>query len=381
MYSATWPKEVRKITGDLLVNPVQVNIGNANELAANMSITHGAHGCVEWYFRDHEIDAIMLIVGFLPGLKVTILPLLNQIQEPEALMIDEFVTDIREFSTSVSGCNSPAAIIVFGIMPCHQKPSLLVMLYLSSDVPVMLNLVLPLLLPWYLRYRRNSISCCIIKRIVTSRPHTTSVIEKTGVFTDIAARREGSVENINVETILNQVDDEFWDLFIGVTKKRKYSIAQEKVGCMTSLAFHPVLGHYEGYLRVHGGGLKTDDTFRFYYSDPTTALSSTTAVSSHLRSFNQGRNTTTGGDKQEVFGGLIFTCPDMFGILGPADINSSPFLDNFPGVTLGGNFCSNVIGRRVLTKFVKESQEQKEVQCCVHVNCSVYLIMSYTPLN
>ncbi|KAJ0613828.1 hypothetical protein HanRHA438_Chr02g0050991 [Helianthus annuus] len=56
----------------------------------------------------------MLIVGFLPGLKVTILPLLNQIQEPEALMIDEFVTDIREFSTSVSGCNSPAAIIVFG---------------------------------------------------------------------------------------------------------------------------------------------------------------------------------------------------------------------------------------------------------------------------
>ncbi|KAJ0785387.1 hypothetical protein HanOQP8_Chr02g0042531 [Helianthus annuus] len=122
-------------------------------------------------------------------------------------------------------------------------------------------------------------------------------------------------------------------------------------------------------------------SWRGPYSDPTTALSSTTAVSSHLRSFNQGRNTTTGGDKQEVFGGLIFTCPDMFGILGPADINSSPFLDNFPGVTLGGNFCSNVIGRRVLTKFVKESQEQKEVQCCVHVNCSVYLIMSYTPLN
>ncbi|KAJ0804340.1 hypothetical protein HanPI659440_Chr02g0036921 [Helianthus annuus] len=69
---------------------------------------------VEWYFQDHEIDAIMLIVGFLPGLKLTIIPLLKQIPEPEALMIDEFVTDIREFSTSVSGCNSPAAIIVFG---------------------------------------------------------------------------------------------------------------------------------------------------------------------------------------------------------------------------------------------------------------------------
>ncbi|KAD4385176.1 hypothetical protein E3N88_25344 [Mikania micrantha] len=39
MYTATWPKEVRKIASDLLVNPVQVNIGNADELAANKSIT------------------------------------------------------------------------------------------------------------------------------------------------------------------------------------------------------------------------------------------------------------------------------------------------------------------------------------------------------
>lgn len=39
MYTATWPKEVRKIAGDLLVNPVQVNIGNTDELSANKSIT------------------------------------------------------------------------------------------------------------------------------------------------------------------------------------------------------------------------------------------------------------------------------------------------------------------------------------------------------
>ncbi|ONK54910.1 uncharacterized protein A4U43_UnF9810 [Asparagus officinalis] len=38
MYTATWPKEVRKIAGDLLVNPVQVNIGN-EELSANKAIT------------------------------------------------------------------------------------------------------------------------------------------------------------------------------------------------------------------------------------------------------------------------------------------------------------------------------------------------------
>ncbi|XP_010420106.1 PREDICTED: DEAD-box ATP-dependent RNA helicase 46-like isoform X2 [Camelina sativa] len=39
MYTATWPKEVRKIASDLLVNPAQVNIGNVDELVANKSIT------------------------------------------------------------------------------------------------------------------------------------------------------------------------------------------------------------------------------------------------------------------------------------------------------------------------------------------------------
>lgn len=39
MYTATWPKEVRKIAGDLLSDPVQVNIGNTDELSANKSIT------------------------------------------------------------------------------------------------------------------------------------------------------------------------------------------------------------------------------------------------------------------------------------------------------------------------------------------------------
>ncbi|XP_020585952.1 DEAD-box ATP-dependent RNA helicase 14-like [Phalaenopsis equestris] len=39
MYTATWPKEVRKIASDLLVKPVQINIGSVDELAANKAIT------------------------------------------------------------------------------------------------------------------------------------------------------------------------------------------------------------------------------------------------------------------------------------------------------------------------------------------------------
>lgn len=39
MFTATWPKEVRKIAADLLVHPVQVNIGSIDELVANNAIT------------------------------------------------------------------------------------------------------------------------------------------------------------------------------------------------------------------------------------------------------------------------------------------------------------------------------------------------------
>uniref|UniRef100_A0A0E0C3F5 RNA helicase n=1 Tax=Oryza meridionalis TaxID=40149 RepID=A0A0E0C3F5_9ORYZ len=39
MYTATWPKEVRRIAEDLLVHPVQVTIGSVDELVANSAIT------------------------------------------------------------------------------------------------------------------------------------------------------------------------------------------------------------------------------------------------------------------------------------------------------------------------------------------------------
>ncbi|KAJ0785344.1 putative F-box domain-containing protein [Helianthus annuus] len=106
-------REAHQLITAALGTHVQVITNHTYGIIERNATSHRSYE-VEWYFQDHEIDAIMLIVGFLPGLKLTIIPLLKQIQEPEALMIDEFVTDIREFSTSVSGCNSPAAIIVFG---------------------------------------------------------------------------------------------------------------------------------------------------------------------------------------------------------------------------------------------------------------------------
>ena len=50
MYTATWPKEVRRIAAELLVNPVQVNIGNVNELVANKAITQVHITLISWFF-------------------------------------------------------------------------------------------------------------------------------------------------------------------------------------------------------------------------------------------------------------------------------------------------------------------------------------------
>lgn len=69
MYTATWPKEVRKIAADLLVNPVQVNIGNVDELVANKSITQyvemvptmGKQKRVEQILRSQEPGSKIII--------------------------------------------------------------------------------------------------------------------------------------------------------------------------------------------------------------------------------------------------------------------------------------------------------------------------------
>ncbi|CAH9086877.1 unnamed protein product [Cuscuta epithymum] len=69
MYTATWPKVVRRIAADLLVKPVQINIGKVDELAANKSITQfvevlapmDKHRRLEQILRSQEPGARIII--------------------------------------------------------------------------------------------------------------------------------------------------------------------------------------------------------------------------------------------------------------------------------------------------------------------------------
>ncbi|KAL7616345.1 F-box/LRR-repeat protein At5g63520 [Lactuca sativa] len=359
--------------------------------------------------------AIMLIVGFLPGLKVEAIPLLKEIEEPLAVMIDKFVIDIREYSTSISGCRSPAAIIMFSDFEAGMKSVMEKMDFAMSPDTVIVGDCGCQFLHSNGSSRDTSATeghmstaVALVFAVDKNKRHGTvethfnavlssglspvgptykaaSVREKhRDSMTWLTARREGLRENIDGETILNQVYDELGDriqfptFYIGVTKRRKCSIGQDKVGWVTSLAFHEVLGDNQEYLFVGDVGIKTGDLFRFYHSDSNTALSTNTDVSNNLKCFKQG--STSRGHKKEVYGGLVFTCCGRGeSFFGKPNIDSSPFLNNFPDATLAGTFCGGEIGRGDLGAYVKESQQQKSVRCCLHVYSAVYLLMSYTP--
>ncbi|CAD6232993.1 unnamed protein product [Miscanthus lutarioriparius] len=69
MYTATWPKEVRRIASDLLNNPVQVNIGNTDQLVANKSITQHVE-VIPHMEKSRRLDQILRSQD--PGSKIII---------------------------------------------------------------------------------------------------------------------------------------------------------------------------------------------------------------------------------------------------------------------------------------------------------------------
>lgn len=138
----------------------------------------------------------------------------------------------------------------------------------------------------------------------------------------------------------------------------------------------------EEYLYVDGMGVKTGDIFQFYHSDPNIALASLTGVRDALnniklegnsRSFNGGENA------RNVFGGLLFACYGRGeSFFERPNVDSSPFLENFPGVPLAGIFCGGEM-MRPCTTLIGQHQGECAVSCCLHVYSSVYLVMSYAP--
>ncbi|KAK6261960.1 hypothetical protein QUC31_007776 [Theobroma cacao] len=386
---------------------------------------------------DDEVSTytgIVLNVGYVPGLKVEAIPLLQQKKTPQGSMIDKFVMDIKSYTSSMSGCTSPLAIIMIGDADVDQKPIIEKLDYAMSMETIIVGDERGQFVYKSGDVSRNvssSLKCspdavALVFARDRDKAHGVGDIEfhfalSNGVtaigprfkaasvkvrnsesVTWLTAKREGQQEVLDGQHILDHINNEMEnhtervDLYIGVTRLRNCSVGSDKPRLMTSLALHGVVGGDEEYLYVDGVGIRTGDYFQFYLSDPKTALPSCRNVSSTLRNLKlewdtKSSHSTSAGinatDKKEIFGGFIFSCcgrGDSFfrhlNVDRPPFLNvdSSPFLENFPGVPLAGIFCGGEIGRGYTSLTAHGGQEEGSVRCHLHVYSTVYLVMSYT---
>lgn len=136
----------------------------------------------------------------------------------------------------------------------------------------------------------------------------------------------------------------------------------------------------EEYLYCDGVGIKTGDIFQFYRSDPIAASASLTEVHDALKNIKPERSSkSNGGDNAiDVFGGIAFACYGRGeSFFGRPNVDSSPFLENFPGVPLAGIFCGGEVVRPCTT-LIGQCEGGSPVSCCLHVYSTVYLVMSFT---
>ncbi|XP_059291812.1 F-box/LRR-repeat protein At5g63520 [Lycium ferocissimum] len=387
---------------------------------------------VQWEFEDDEAhgdlgnenQGALLTVGFLPGLTVDLIPLSKT--RGNQLMIDDLVLSIRDRSSSHSGSASPMGILLFSDEGTDIKPVLEKLDYAFSAETVIVGDGGSQFLyrgETVINPSNNKASSTAAVALSFSRDRgkppgvgetqfhvmlssgisrigptykAVSVKERPKDYsTWLTAKRHAVRENLDGQTILDQIYDELGGpnhcpaLYVGVTKRRKCSIGLEKPSWISMHEFHEVLRGDEEYLYVHGVGIRSGDSFRFYHSNSELARASCNTTANSFRHLKQDLNyqgdhhTNSNGvdmNKKSVFGGIMFACCGRGKLLfGEPNVDGSPFLENFPGVTFSGTYCAGEIARADLSSYEQDSQEHIDARCCLHVFSTVYLVMSCTP--
>ncbi|KAG8496523.1 hypothetical protein CXB51_007640 [Gossypium anomalum] len=378
---------------------------------------------------------IVLIVGYLPGLKVDSIPLLRPKMEHRVTMVDRFMMDIRNYTVSVSGSVIPAGVIMFGdqhidltpvlaeldcVMPeetvivgeassrfvCktarnseEYNPDLYffdaVALVFAKDKnkpPVLacFNLVVLLIhsdIEFWYGIGETRFHATLSTGVMPFGPElkAISVTAKGTECSWLTASMNGYHQILDSQRLLDDIseemDDEAADLYIGVIQKRPSSLELEKMKLRTYLAFYEVLGGDEEYLVVDGVGIKPGDTFLFYHSDSATASSSCLNAFEKLKvlkpAASSSRNPYSNMDSNGgVFGGLLFSSHYR----GETYFDSFPIYSNFPGTPLAGIVCNREIGRdSTAASMWQEAKEESPARCSLHVCTTVYLVFVYVP--
>ncbi|KAK1428532.1 hypothetical protein QVD17_17367 [Tagetes erecta] len=341
-------------------------------------------------FNENE-QGMMLTVGYAPGLKVKSISL---VQEPQPFMIDQFIADIKEFSTSISGCPSPSAIMMFGraegLMNVMEK----------LDNAMAPETVIVGACHFHCKQVTFAAAYALVFVMDRNKPPGGAGETRFHAVLSRGLSPTGPTFKVVSVEVFDDEDLGQWGLdltgvregtpgtfdrskfpleYIGVTKRRIRDIVQKEAKWTTSFSFYYIIDddiENDEFLYVSNLGIEVGDTYQYYYEDSSTIRSSVDSVSKFLRSFK--KRSANGSDKSEVCGGLLFTSysrGEQF--LGKENPDGNAFLESFPGVTLAGATCDEEIGRGYLA--TQESQEPQSARACLHRCSAVYFIISYTP--
>ncbi|XP_010519504.1 PREDICTED: F-box/LRR-repeat protein At5g63520-like [Tarenaya hassleriana] len=345
---------------------------------------------------------IGLVVGFLPGVKTSIFPLLHTKSDPHMAMVDKFVSDIRGYTISVSGDEIPVGVMMFGdhhsdfgpiIAEIDEKMPIetIVIGDVSSCVKCTNNAIqdfdqdayyvdaVGLVFAKDNQYNHEGeikFHVGISSGIMPCGPRleVVDVVENEAGFSWLIAKSMDDAGLLDasqiIQTLGRTIEDESYALYIGVTQEK---MPHEGENPPKYLAFHDLLGTEQEMFVVAGTGIKPGDTFLLYHSDSDTARSSCVNV---FNEFNRIANpiSMSMNPNLEVFGGMIFACSNRGeNFFGEPKVDSMPLRENFPRAPLCGTFCLAPFARRAVLG--KENVER----CSVPVFSAVYLAMTFVP--
>ncbi|XP_024007419.1 F-box/LRR-repeat protein At5g63520 [Eutrema salsugineum] len=363
---------------------------------------------------DDMYRGITLVIGFVPGLKLNVFPMLRTKSEPQVTMVDKFISDVRDFTASVSGDanRDPIGITLFGDHCRNVKPILAEIDTKISRETIMIGDVhnffvctnaailnvdtnlytLDAVALVFARDNQNNeveikfhvgISSGIIP--IGPKLEILDVLEYEDKSSWLIARTQDEQLPLDASNLLTSlhalIEDNCYFLYVGVIKE---IVPQEGGPSIKYTSFHEVVGTRQNMFIVAGTGINPGDACMFYHSDMETAKGSSTNVYNRFNSLAEPPPRQVLGqlisanqaNREKVFGGILFGSSNRGEkYFGNSMTDCMPFLKNFPQVPFGGTFCFEPIGRSPVLE--DEEWPSQENRFNMQAFNTVHLLMSY----
>ncbi|GAB4852509.1 hypothetical protein Ancab_016723 [Ancistrocladus abbreviatus] len=364
------------------------------------------------YEDDLQILGFVLIIGWMPDMKVEAIPLISSSYHVERMVptVNKFYRDIKEYTWNVSD-SPPAAVILFG----EREPGFLFHLLHMIDHAFTMQTAIVGHMNGFFEYQsaertRNARlgkgHCCRAVALTFARARnkpadvgttqfhvpymncvtrigptfTVTSVDEAGPKTYLLARREDSGETVNGSEfidLLRKVDERTWfeDVYIEVEKKRgraKKTEPETSAASLLAASFSLHALKMEAcldHLAVRGSDIKEGDTFNIYRPDFTKGV---------FLPFEEDRQNDN--EKQEVFGGMVFVAQSNFSasLIRNTDVYSNPFLEQFlVEVPLGGMFSKKVVKHGLVRYACRGREYCHPNECHKSSKGPSFLIMSY----